>query len=150
MADFENQSSFRLKEGISGFHVALLHIDELHSTTTAEGLLALEPHTRIVTLEAGQTLYDEDGGVIKDSDHGLFFIEYGMIRQDDDRSNRTNTRTGGSLRRGTTVTKAYDNTLRGKHARLDMAAKQAILTRHAGREASHQSNLRISTAGPGW
>jgi MFS superfamily sulfate permease-like transporter len=151
MGDFAKQSLFQLKKGRSGFHVALQLIDQLHSTNMADGLLELEPHTSIVTLEEGQILYKKDGGVIREKDHGLFFIESGMIREDDGRSNRTNTRTGGSFRHGSILAKGNDNTLRMKHARLDTAAYRAALTKLAGREATHHSNnLRISTAGPGW
>jgi MFS superfamily sulfate permease-like transporter len=151
MGDFANQSLFQLKKGSSGFHAALQLIDQLHSTNMADGLLELEPHTGIVTLEEGQILYEKDGGVIREKDHGLFFIESGMIREDDGRSNRTNTRTGGSLRRGSILAKGNDKTLRIKHARLDTAAHRAALAKLAGREATHQSNnLRIATAGPGW
>jgi MFS superfamily sulfate permease-like transporter len=146
MGDFADQSLFQLKAGSSGFHVALQHIDQLHSTNMADGLLELEPHTHIVTLEAGQILYEKDGGLILEKDHGLFFIESGMIREDDGRSNRTNTRTGGSSKY-LNFGKANDNTLRGKHARLDTAAQRAALTKLAGGETN---NLRIATAGPGW
>jgi len=151
MGNFAIQSLFRLKKGNSGFHEALQHIDQLHSTNTADGLLELEPHTAIVTLEEGQILYEKDGGLIKEKDHGLFFIESGMIREDDGRSNRTNTRTGGSYRRGLVLEKGNDNTLRGRHARLDTAAQRAALSKLAGGEATPKSNnLRIATAGPGW
>ena len=151
MGDFAGQSLFQLEKGGSGFHIALQHIDQLHSTKMAEGLLDLEPHTATVTLEEGQILYEKDGGLIRQSDHGLFFIESGMIREDDGRSNRTNTRTGGSLRNKSILAKENDNTLRGKHARLDTAARRVALTKLAGDEASHTSNnLRIATAGPGW
>ena len=156
MGDFANQSLFQLKKGTSGFHVALQHIDQLHITNMAEGLLALEPFTRIVTLEPGQILYEKDGGLIKEKDHGLFFVEFGMIREEDSRSDRTNTRTAGSLRRNSISARGNDNTLRGKHARLDAAAQRAGLTSLAGGKASnrsvshHSNNLRIATAGPGW
>eukprot|EP00533_Pseudo-nitzschia_delicatissima_P009297 CAMPEP_0116086564 /NCGR_PEP_ID=MMETSP0327-20121206/4920_1 /TAXON_ID=44447 /ORGANISM="Pseudo-nitzschia delicatissima, Strain B596" /LENGTH=1288 /DNA_ID=CAMNT_0003577619 /DNA_START=153 /DNA_END=4019 /DNA_ORIENTATION=- len=149
MGDFANQSLFQLEKGSSGFHVALQHIDQLHSTNMAEGLLGLEPHTTTVTLQESQILYERDGGVIKECDHGLFFIESGMIREDDGRSHRTNTRTGGSFKKS--ILKGNDDTLTGKHARLDTAAQRASLIQLASKETTHNSNnLRIATAGPGW
>ena len=153
MGDFTSQELFQLEKAKSGFHVALQYIDQLHSTKMADGLLDLEPYTSIVTLEKGQILYEQDGddGLIQESDHGLFFIESGMVREDDDRSNRTNTRTGGSLLYKSFFAKGNDDTLRGKHARLDVVAQRAAMTKLAGEEGTSASrNLRITTAGPGW
>ncbi len=150
MGDFANQSLFRLEKATSGFHVALQHIDQLHSTSMADGLLDLEPHTNTVTLEEGQILYEKDGGLIKESDHGLFFIESGMIREDDGRSNRTNTRTGGSFQNSILANES-DTTLRRKHARLNTAAMRASMMKLSGQNIMHKSNnLRIATSGPGW
>merc|ERR1712166_1213979 len=114
-------------------------------------IVGIGAHRGVVTLEEGQILYERDGGMIQEKDHGLFFIESGMIREDDSRSNRTNTRTGGSFY-GSILAKGNDITLRGRHARLDTAAQRGAWTKHTGRETDfHQTNnLRISTAGPGW
>jgi MFS superfamily sulfate permease-like transporter len=151
MGEFDIQSLFHLeKRGASGFHVALQKIDRLHGLEMSKGLLGLEPYTRIVTLSEGQILFEKDGGVISEKDHGLFFIEVGMIRVEDDSSGRTNTRTGGSTRWNNSLG-MNANTLRGKHARLNAAARQAALSKSAGGSAISQSNImRIATAGPGW
>ena len=150
MGDFAIQSLFHLeKKGASGFHVALQKIDRLHGLEMSKELLGLEPYTRLVTLSEGQILFG-DGGVISEKDHGLFFIEVGMIRVEDDSSGRTNTRTGGSTRWNNSLG-SNANTLRGKHARLDAAARQAALGKSAGGMAISKSNsMRIATAGPGW
>jgi hypothetical protein len=151
MGEFAIQSLFHLeKKGASGFHVALQKIDRLHGLEMSKGLLGLEPYTRSVTLSEGQILFEKDGGVISEEDHGLFFIEVGMIRVEDDSSGRTNTRTGGSTRWNNSLG-SNANTLRGKHARLDAAARQAALGKSVGGMAISQSNsMRIATAGPGW
>ena len=95
-------------------------------------------------------MYEYNGGIIAEEDHGLFFIESGMIREEDGRSNRTNTRTGGSLRE-TILEEGNSNSLRAKHARLDTAAHRAALMRMTGKETTNPSSiLRIATAGPGW
>jgi hypothetical protein len=151
MGEFAIQSLFHLeKKGASGFHVALQKIDRLHGLEMSKGLLGLEPYTRLVTLSEGQILFEKDGGVISEEDHGLFFIEVGMIRVEDDSSGRTNTRTGGSTRWNNSLGSNF-NTLKGKHARLDAAARQAALGKSVGGMAISQSNsMRVATAGPGW
>lgn len=162
MGNLANPSLFAVKNGKSGFHVALQHIDQLHSTNNADSLLELEPHTMVVTLQKGQILFEKDGGIIRESDHGLFFVESGMMREDDDAYSRTNTRTGGSFRRNSVNAsasalfgKGNDNSIGSKHARLDTAAQRAALTKLARdnhKSANHRTSksMRIATAGPGW
>ena len=70
-----------------------------------------------------------------------------MMREDDSRSNRTNTRTGGSFRRNS-IAMGNVNTLRGKHARFDTAAQGVVFTRRNSGAGS--TEMRIATAGPGW
>jgi len=155
MGNFANQSLCAMKPGSSGFHLALHHIDQLHSTNNADSLMELEPHTRVVTLEKGQILFEKDGGIIRESDHGLFFIESGMMREDDDAYSRTNTRTGGSFRRTASALFGKgqnDNSLGSKHARLDTAAQRAALTKLSRDKSTTRTSkaMRIATAGPGW
>ncbi|KAG7339587.1 STAS domain containing protein [Nitzschia inconspicua] len=156
----------RLDE-MSGFHVALRQIDELHGVDYSEGLLPLEEYTKRIDLVEGQILFEIDGnkGVIQEGDHGLFFIESGTLRVERDLSdNATWTRTRSyfgtsalhklesSIGPGNSSNNKDTNrlTLTGQHARLGtIARRSALAKRYAGGEKAYSArgSARI---GPGW
>lgn len=150
----------RLDE-LSGFHLALRHIDDLHGVEFGEGLLELERYTNRVELSEGQLLFEKDGmgGLIQEDDHGLFFIESGMIRVEQDLSDNTLSRTRSYL--GTSALNKLESsigrsdvatklTLTGQHARLGTIARRcALAKRVAGGGMSHSAQ-RTARMGPGW
>jgi len=127
----------------SGFRRALKQIDELTGQEFAHGLLELQPQTKLVELEPGQCLYQCDGGVVEDSQRGLFFIEDGLLKiERDSGQSLTLTRTRSSLGMGSSL-----YTLKNQHARMGTVAQRAASVKRAGTPAA---NLRLARLGPGW
>ena len=137
----ENHS---MRSAKSGFHYALTQIDELFGQDFAPGLLDLQPFTVPLELEPGQFLFQCDGGVVKESHRGLFFIESGLLKVERDASQSlTLTRT-----RGGSSAQAI-HTLKNQHARMGTMAKRASIVKGALHGGGPQ-NLRLARFGPGW
>eukprot|EP00539_Tryblionella_compressa_P008608 CAMPEP_0178766332 /NCGR_PEP_ID=MMETSP0744-20121128/18999_1 /TAXON_ID=913974 /ORGANISM="Nitzschia punctata, Strain CCMP561" /LENGTH=357 /DNA_ID=CAMNT_0020422029 /DNA_START=22 /DNA_END=1095 /DNA_ORIENTATION=- len=143
---------FAGSEAVSGFHVALRHIDELHCTEFANGLLDLEPYTKSLELSEGQFLFEKDGrgGIVGEKDHGLFFIERGMVRVDKDNSDMTLTRTRSYMGTSAMMKLANDNTLKGQHARLGTIARRSALAKRLAGGGQTNPSYRSARMGPGW
>jgi hypothetical protein len=142
---------------LSGFQLALRHIDELHGTEFAEGLKELESYTSSIQLAERQLLFEKDGegGVVKENKHGLFFIEAGIVRVEQDRSDMTLTRTRSYLGTAAMNKLSRNNadvqhTLKGQHARLGTFARQMALAKRRATNSHPPPNLRTARMGPGW
>ena len=161
-------------EGDGGFRSALRHIDEQvrrwvrictrrfclflgssdltinhsqHGLACAMDLLELYEHTSPVDLDRGQGLYACDGGPIADSEKGLFFIEYGIIKIERDSSA---TMTRGSQNpldiRSFSGSNANASLTRMKARKLSaQSIKQASLA-----ISRNNSTLRLARVGTGW
>ena len=60
-----------------GFLYSLEQIDELHDQEFASSLRGLEQHVSPIRLQPGDCLFQCDGGIVNESERGLFFIESG-------------------------------------------------------------------------
>eukprot|EP00957_Ditylum_brightwellii_P101696 7750190-Ditylum_brightwellii.AAC.1 len=68
-----------MSDADDGFLHALLQIDEQHDCDFASDLDAFRPHTSVVELQPGQSLFESSGGLVDESERGLFFIEFGLM-----------------------------------------------------------------------
>ena len=143
-------------KALSGYQIALRHIDELHGIEFSEGLLGLEQYTTSLELDSGQLLFEKDGigGVVQEGNHGLFFIEDGMLRVQHDSSEVTLSRTHSYL--GTSAMNKLElqgfnqNTLKGQHARLGTVARRSALAKRGMIGGQGKSSVRTARMGPGW
>jgi hypothetical protein len=110
-------------------------------------LLELYQYTSPVDLDRGQGLYACDGGPIADSEKGLFFIEYGIIKIERDSSA---TMTRGSQNpldiRSFSGNNSHASLTRMKARKLSaQSIKQASLA-----VSRNSSTLRLARVGSGW
>jgi len=129
-----------------GFRRALKQIDELHGVNFAPGLLGLQPFVRLLKLAPGECLYDCDGGVVEESQRGLFFIESGLLKiERDSGQSLTMTRTRRSIGANTAFF-----TLKNQHARIGTVARRTALAKGGIGVGNSSPNLRLARLGPGW
>lgn len=139
---FEDQLSHPAFLGNRGFEQCLVHIDKQHSVSFAKDLKGLSKYTTKVTLEPGQILYED-----VQADHGLFFIEHGILKVERD-VDATLTRKGN----GDTLSRNATNhwaSLNHVNARGSEMAEQ-IAKAKANSQAWHQPKFRVARIGPGW
>ena len=131
----------------SGFEYALRQIDELHGQDFADSLLDLEPYVKPLELKAGDYLFQCDGGVVQESQRGLFFIESGLLKLERDASKTTTmTRTLSAH----TLNSTPSLTLKHEHARMGSIARRASMAKAGLQSRAASSNLRLMRFGAGW
>jgi hypothetical protein len=129
-------------DGLDGFRYALQQIDHLHGQQFAEGLDELASFVHAIELGEGGRLFQNDGGLIHESERGLFFIESGLLKIERDTSQTmTMTRT----RSYQTLNSTSQLTLRNQHAR--MGARKKAMEKSSG---GSSQNIRVARIGPGW
>lgn len=128
----------------SGFRFALEQIDELHGQEFANDLAGLESYVRPMELEAGQCLFERDGGKIGEEERGYFFIESGEIKIE---RNASLAMTLSRTRSSHTLPTSSVFTLKQQHARMGTIARQTALAKSG---MLGQDNIRIMRIGPGW
>jgi hypothetical protein len=126
-----------MSEGDNGFRFALKQIDEQYGQEFAQGLMELQPFTVPIELEAGDYLFQRDGGLVQDSQRGLFFIESGLLKIERDASG-TLTRGRGSISRNQSAL-----TLSNLHARMGSVRRKST-------RGQTSQNFRLARIGPGW
>lgn len=135
-----------------GFQTSLHKIDELHCQNFAESLMDLEPFVEALELGPGDVLFESDGGIIRDEERGLFFIEYGTLRISRDSAmslTMNRTRSYGHL--GSLGAGSSRGTISDRHARLQSFAKSLMGRAKQQTEGTGNSdNFRLARIGPGW
>ncbi|CAJ1939327.1 unnamed protein product [Cylindrotheca closterium] len=147
------RTSPEISSGLStkGFQTCLEKIDELHCQNFAESLVNLEPFVEPLELSPGAVLFESDGGVIRDEERGLFFIEVGTLKISRDSSmsltlNRTRSYGHlGSVGAGSGST----GTISKRHARLQSLARSIGKSR-LNADGTSSENFRLARIGPGW
>lgn len=122
-----------------GFRYALKKIDEQHGLTTARDLIEFLSSTSLVVLEPGDTL------VTDAVDHGLFFVETGLIRV---QRTKVNTESG-------TKTPAFiyqdGGSIGHLNARSQSIGRETTVWKKTKQQTQHTEQcFRLARIGQGW
>ncbi|KAL3931321.1 MAG: hypothetical protein SGBAC_011365 [Bacillariaceae sp.] len=140
-----------------GFRSSLQKIDELHFQNFAESLVDLEPFVEPLELSPGDVLFATDGGIIRDEERGLFFIECGTLKISRDSSmsltlNRTRSygHLGSFGASSGSLGVSNGGTISNRHARLQSLARSIGRSKHQSAGTGSPDNFRLARIGPGW
>eukprot|EP00934_Nitzschia_sp_Nitz4_P003214 Nitzschia sp. Nitz4//scaffold136_size62208//36921//40785//NITZ4_006373-RA/size62208-augustus-gene-0.1-mRNA-1//1//CDS//3329535633//3204//frame0 len=141
-SSLENEKVPRNDE--DGFRFALEQIDLLHAKEFADDLMELSKHVIPIRMERGDCLFESDGGIVDESERGLFFIESGLLRVERNSDlSLTMTRSRSSI-----GLSSYEplKTLKHQHARMGTIGRRVAMLKNG----IANNPIRIARIGPGW
>lgn len=140
-----------LSNADDGFRYALEKIDEHHGLNYAPELVKLEKYTRVVELKPGESLFQNEGGSVKEEDRGFFFIEHGLmtIERDPSQSNRNTMSLRTPFAQDTSQMRRVDS-IGHLDARAATLAREDAQMKQVRRGERGKQNFRLARIGTGW
>jgi len=136
-----------ISEVDDGFDRALQQIDELHGLDAAFELMNLKQHVTTVTINAGQSLFEDSAtdidGVVDEEERGIFFIEHGILKIQKDTNSSLTRNSHGALRSLSSL-KARSPSRAGSYKKLKQRKRNITLAQR------DTHTFRLARIGPGW